>query len=99
MPPLAGVAGQMVVSFFPAGGPRSNGFSNWQQMGNWYLNLTNGRRDASPEIKQMVTTLTATKPTTLEKMRALARFVQNDIRYVAIELGVGGWQPHPASEV
>ena len=99
MPPIAGVAGQMVVSFFPSGGAAINGFSNWQQMGNWYLNLTNGRRDASPEIKQIVTTLTAAKPTTLEKMRALAQFAQNNIRYVAIELGVGGWQPHGASEV
>jgi Transglutaminase-like superfamily len=32
-------------------------------------------------------------------MKALAQFVQNDIRYVAIELGIGGWQPHAASEV
>jgi len=32
-------------------------------------------------------------------MRALAKFVQRDIRYVAIELGIGGWQPHPAAEV
>ena len=32
-------------------------------------------------------------------MRAIAHFVQHDIRYVAIELGIGGWQPHPAAEV
>ena len=25
--------------------------------------------------------------------------MQHDIRYVAIELGIGGWQPHAASEV
>ena len=31
-------------------------------------------------------------------MQALANFVQNDIRYVAIELGIGGHQPHPATE-
>jgi hypothetical protein len=35
----------------------------------------------------------------LGKMQALATFVQNDIRYVAIELGIGGHQPHPAAEV
>jgi hypothetical protein len=99
MPPLAGVEGQMVVSFFPSGGAATNGFSNWQQMGSWYLNLTNGRRDGSPEMKQIVTTLTASKPKTLDKMKALAEFAQNDVRYVAIELGVGGWQPHAASEV
>ena len=32
-------------------------------------------------------------------MKALALFVQHDIRYVAIELGIGGWQPHAASDV
>ena len=36
MPPLAGVAGQMIVCFFHDGGAASNGFSNWQQMGTWY---------------------------------------------------------------
>jgi hypothetical protein len=32
-------------------------------------------------------------------MRLLAQFVQHDIRYVAIELGIGGFQPHPAAEI
>ncbi|HET6180677.1 MAG TPA: DUF3857 and transglutaminase domain-containing protein [Candidatus Sulfotelmatobacter sp.] len=99
MPPIEGIAGQMVISFFPPGGPAARGFSSWPEMGNWYLNLTSGRRDASPEIKQRVTTLTAAASTQLDKIRALAQFVQHDIRYVAIELGIGGWQPHAASEV
>jgi len=99
MPPIDGVAGQLVVSFYPQGGAANNGFNSWQQMGNWYLKLTTGRRDASPEISQQVASITASAPTQLEKMQALARFVQRDIRYVAIELGIGGWQPHAASEV
>jgi Domain of Unknown Function with PDB structure (DUF3857)/Transglutaminase-like superfamily len=99
MPPIEGVAGQMIISFFPPGGASANGFSSWLGMGNWYRNLTNGRRDASPEITQQVATITASAHTPLEKMRALALFVQHDIRYVAIELGIGGWQPHAASEV
>src|SRR5205823_6065451 len=99
MPPMSGLQGQMVISFFPPGGPATNGFSSWQEMGNWYRNLTSGRRDASAEIKQKVTALTASAPTTLDKIRVLARFVQQDIRYVAIELGIGGWQPHPAADV
>jgi len=99
MPPIEGVAGQMIISFFPPGGASANGFSSWLGMGNWYRNLTNGRRDASPEITQQVATVTASAHTPLEKMKALALFVQHDIRYVAIELGIGGWQPHAASEV
>jgi len=99
MPPLAGVAGQMVVSFFPSSGSVINGFSNWQEMGTWYDNLTLGRADPSPEIKQKVAELTASVSSPIEKMRAIASFVQHDIRYVAIELGIGGWQPHPAADV
>jgi uncharacterized protein DUF3857/transglutaminase superfamily protein len=99
MPPLTGVAGHMIVSFFPPGGPAGNGFSNWQEMGNWYQRLTAGREDATPDIKQKVTALTASAATPLDKMRTLASFVQSDIRYVAIELGIGGFQPHPAGDV
>ena len=99
MPPLDGVSGQMVVSFFPQGGASTRGFTNWQEMGSWYRALTNGRRDASPEIKRQVATLTASASTQLDKIRALAQFVQRDIRYVAIELGIGGYQPHPATDI
>lgn len=99
MPPMRGLLSQMIVSFFPPGGAGVKGFSNWQQMGNWYVELTNGRRDATPEIKQKVATLTSNAPNTLAKMKALASFVQDNIRYVAVELGIGGFQPHPAGEI
>ena len=100
MPPWQGVAGQMIVSFFPSGGSSQNrGFQNWKEMGIWYQGLTSGRRDASPELKQKVTALTSSAGTPVDKMKAIAGFAQRDIRYVAIELGIGGWQPHPATEV
>lgn len=99
MPPVEGVTGRMIVSYFPQGGPSTRGFTSWPEMGNWYTNLTNGRREASAEIKQRVTALTGTAATPLDKMKALAQFMQHDIRYVAISLGIGGVQPHPASDV
>jgi len=100
MPPWQGVAGQMIVSFFPPGGSAQNqGFQDWKQMGIWYQGLTSGRRDASAELKQKVVSLTSSATTPLEKMKSLGNFAQRDIRYVAIELGIGGWQPHPAAEV
>jgi hypothetical protein len=100
MPPWPGVAGQMIVSFYPPGGAAQNkAFQSWQQMGVWYQGLISGRQDASPEVKQKVAALAASAGTQLEKMKAVAGFAQKDIRYVAIELGIGGWQPHPAAEV
>jgi hypothetical protein len=99
MPPHQGVAGQMIVSLLPQGGGQSKGFVSWNDMGQWEDGLTRGRRDASAEIKQKVVALTSSANTQLAKMRLLAQFVQKDIRYVAIQLGIGGWQPHPAAEI
>jgi transglutaminase-like putative cysteine protease len=97
MPPWRGIAGRMVVALVPPSG-QDPGIQSWHEIGAWYLGLTRGRREASAEIKQKVAELTASAPTLLDKMRALATFVQSDIRYVAIELGIGGLQPHPATE-
>ncbi len=100
MPPRSGVAGQMIVSFFPSGGtPQHNEFADWNGMGQWYRDLAGNRNQASEQIKQEVAALTAAKTSPLEKMQALAQFMQQDIRYVAIELGIGGWQPHPAPDI
>ena len=98
MPPWKGVAAMMIVSLVPPSGV-NHGFLNWAEMGSWYNGLTRGRRDATPAIKQEVATLTGSVPTTIAKMRRLADFLQRDIRYVAISLGIGGIQPHSAAEV
>jgi len=99
MPPWKGVAGQMLLSLIPPGDSQKKGFVSWAEMAKWESDLAQGRRDPSPEIKQKVTELTSAAPTTLAKMQALAAFVQHDIRYVAIELGIGGLQPHPARDI
>ena len=99
MPPWEGVAGQMIVSLIPPGGAGNKGFESWADMGRWQDGLARGRRNVSPEIKQKVADLTKSDTTQLAKMRSLARSVQKDVRYVAIQLGIGGWQPHPATDV
>ena len=98
MPPWWGIAGQMWISLIPPE-PQRAGPRSWREMGTWYLNLTQGRRDMSPAIASKVAELTASSSTVVGKMRALAGYVQSDIRYVAIELGTGGYQPHPAADV
>jgi hypothetical protein len=99
MPPWRAVAGQMVVSFFPPGGGQSKGFQNWNDMALWEAGLVRGRRESSPEIKQKVAVLTVSETSATRKMAVLGKFVQDDIRYVAIELGIGGWQPHAANDI
>lgn len=100
MPPTSGVAAQMVLSFFPPGGTsKKNELTSWKEMGTWYASLAESRLDGSAQIKEQVSSLSSSKNATLPKMQALADFVQHNIRYVAIALGIGGLQPHPASDV
>ena len=100
MPHWRAVAARLLVSFYPAREDlRQRAHRSWSDVGRWYGNLTRGRRQASPEIRQKVAELTEASPTLLDKIKALAVFAQRDIRYVAIEIGIGGYQPHPAREV
>lgn len=99
MPPFEGVTGQMIISYFPQGGTSNKVFTTWPEMGSWYTNLVSSQRDASPEIKRQVSELTGAASSSLAKMQALAQFVQHQIRYVAIELGIGGMLPHSATEI
>jgi len=100
MPPIKGIAGQMVVSFLPPGeNSRKNEFGSWQSMGSWYQSLIESRMTPSDAIKQQVAALVSGKTTPMARMQAIAAFLQHDIRYVAIQLGIGGWQPHPAQDV
>jgi hypothetical protein len=98
MPPMISLAQQLVIKLVPVAGQGSV-LESWRDLGNWYVNLIKDRREASPAIKQKVAELTVAQPTILGKIQALARFSQSDIRYVAILLGIGGVQPHPAAEI
>jgi len=98
MPPRQGLAAQMIVAFLGTAS-KQNGFQRWDEMGRWYTGLTAGRRDPTPEISQQVATLTAGSATPEQKVRKIADFIQRDIRYVAVAFGIGGWQPHSASDV
>jgi len=99
MPPIQSLASQMVVNYSPSGVPTANAMESWQDVGKWYAGLTADRKVASPEIKQKVTDLTANSKDTLSKIRALTSFTQKQIRYVAIEIGIGGYQPHTAESI
>jgi transglutaminase-like putative cysteine protease len=100
MPPWLAVAGRMDVKYFPRDpNMRARTTGSWKDLGSWYAGLTAASRIPSSPIQQKVAELTANKADRLAKMKAIAEFVQQQIRYVAIEIGIGGYQPHRASDV
>ncbi len=100
MPSWLAVAGRLTVKYYPRDSAlRAKSSGSWRDIGLWYAQLTADRRQPTPEIQKKVAELTSNAPTLLEKMQALASFLQHDIRYVEIKIGIGGLQPHPADAV
>ncbi len=98
MPHWRAVAGQLIVTYFSEK-TKGRTYANWGDFGAWYNQLTIGVRDPSPALQQKVQELAPASMPLLERIKVLARFAQRDIRYAAIEIGIGGFQPHPASTV
>lgn len=100
MPARSAVRGRLIVTLYPSRQSlRNKSLRSWSDVGSWYTQLSTGRRDVTPEIKQKAGDLTANAPNTLAKIQALAAFAQRDIRYVSIQIGIGGYQPHEAQAI
>lgn len=97
MPPWESIAGQLFLRYFAP--DKTGSLSSWDEVSLWYLQLVGDRRQPTEELRQKVTELTAGASDTLAKIQALASFVQGEVRYVAIMIGIGSYQPHTAHEV
>ncbi len=71
----------------------------WKSVGQWYDALFRDRVTATPEITAKAQELIAAKSDFYDKAEAIGKFVQKQVRYVAIEVGIGGYQPHAAGDV
>ena len=100
MPPLEDVVGS--VSVTPKEGIWEGSridAARWDGVASWDWDLARERVSPTPEIAQKARDLTAGVTDPEERTRRLYEFVQDKITYVAIELGIGGWQPHAAADV
>ncbi len=95
-PAVSSLAGRMTVRYTPASAAPMDG---WQSIGEWYDRLSRDRLAATPEIAAKANELASGKTDFFDKTEAIAEFVQKDIRYFAIEMGIGGYQPHFAADI
>jgi hypothetical protein len=72
---------------------------NWSEYGKWMYSLYNGRNDISETEKSRLESLMKEIPDTLGRIRTLYKYLQSNTRYVAITLGLGGFQPFDAKTV
>ncbi len=74
--------------------------TNWKEFGKWYYdNLIQNTQGLSENTKQKMKALTLGVTDPIEKAKIIYNYVQNKVRYVSIQVGIGGFKPMLASEV
>ncbi len=71
--------------------------SSWERFGEWYGSLSKLSIDLKEERKQFFKTLVKDAATDKEKAAIIYNYLQQNFRYVSIQLGIGGFKPFEAS--
>ena len=74
-------------------------FRDWAEVGAAFRDLWRGRAEPTPALATKAAELTAGLESAAEKAEALYRFVAADVRYVAVAIGIGRYQPNAAEAV
>nr|WP_299488271.1 DUF3857 domain-containing protein [uncultured Allomuricauda sp.] len=73
---------------------------NWQEMGLWIdKNLLSGRTDLEASTIAKAKMLVNGVSDDLEKAKIIYQYVQDQTRYISVQIGIGGFQPISAIEV
>jgi uncharacterized protein DUF3857/transglutaminase superfamily protein len=73
--------------------------STWNGIARWYWDLARDRMIPTDSVSAAAREATAGVHEVDEKVRRLYEFAQGKVNYVAIQLGIGGWQPHASADV
>ncbi len=73
--------------------------STWSGYGEWQAKLNAGRDEISDDVKGQIDRLIEGVEDPREKARLIYSFMQENTRYVSIQLGIGGLQPFNAMDV
>jgi transglutaminase-like putative cysteine protease len=69
-------------------------FASWQEVAEWADAMFQLDARSTEEVRQLAARITAEHPTRDARITAAIRFVQDDIRYLGIEMGRNSHQPH-----
>jgi hypothetical protein len=71
----------------------------WGDIARWYAGLARDRYTMTPELEDVFRSATAGAVNRADSLAALYRWVAQEIRYVSLSLGQGGYQPRAAADV
>ena len=71
----------------------------WQDIARWYADLARPNVVMTPLVAQRVDSAVRGARTRLDSIRAVHKWIAQDVRYVAIDLGMSGYQPRTPEQV
>ncbi|WP_303312110.1 DUF3857 domain-containing protein [Hymenobacter sp. BT730] len=73
--------------------------STWEGLGKWEYKLNEGRNVLPEAVTARMKELAQRVPDMRERTRQVYEYLQGSTRYISVQLGIGGWQSAPATEV
>ena len=73
--------------------------ASWADFGQFIYQINDGRSVLSEAMMAEVAQLTAGLTSDTAKINRLYRYLQDNMRYVSVQLGIGGWQTYDAAYV
>jgi hypothetical protein len=80
-------------------GEYKGNMGNWQDFGKFIFTLKQGRDELPENVKKTIHQLVDGINDPKEKIQLLYSYMQQNTRYISIQLGIGGWQPFDAGYV
>jgi transglutaminase-like putative cysteine protease len=73
--------------------------ATWKDIGAWYAGLARDRYVVTPDVAAKIAELVKGARSRDDSIKAIHKWVAQDIRYVSLSLGIGGYQPRKVSEI
>lgn len=74
-------------------------FKNWKEVVDWGIKVFDVNKQLSKELTNKISEIDKSYKTSGEKIKASLQFVQDDIRYLGLESGIGAYEPFSSNKV
>ncbi len=74
-------------------------YGSWDEFSRWWWSLIKDEFQVSEPMEELIEEIRAEAETTADKVRLVYNFVTTQIRYVAWEFGIHGYQPYTATTI
>ena len=74
-------------------------FKSWKEVANWGASVFKINEAINPELKAKIDAINSDNQNVGDKIKATLNFVQNEVRYLGLESGIGSYKPFSPNQV